>query len=323
MKKVILTEENLKNIIKESVRKVLRKTLKEDLDRTIIIYHSADWDGYTSGAVALMANPNSDLFGWNYNDPAPDVSNYSKVILVDLTIGQRGDFSWMIENSDKLIWIDHHANVIGNPQLQNIEGIRKDGIGACILAWEYFFGGKIPPHVALCGTYDVFRKDGAYADWEDAWAYQLALANVVNIPRTGGKDSVIGVETAMKFIKEPIQNTIKRIEIGESLESDRANYEKELFNAAQFVQRGNIRICKLISGKGTPAHNIKTNSDNHTADVFLLRSPETIDGEHYKIAIRVPERSNVDASAIARKYGGNGHVKAAGCLMTMEEFENI
>lgn len=298
--------------------------LFEGYGRTIIIYHRVDWDGYTSGAVALLANPNADLYGWNYRDPLPDVSGYDKVILLDLTINENGDFSWMFENADKLIWIDHHANMFNNSELSGIKGIRKDGIGACVLAWEYFFGGKeIPPHVSLCATYDIFRKDGYYADWEDAWAYQLALAEV-RVPRGGIDNNHTGLKYAVEFIEEPIEKTEERIEYGYSLEEERANNEVELFNNAEFVERNGIKICKLISGKGTPAHNIKTNSDNHTADVFILRSPKPIDAEgHYKIAIRVPERSNVDASKIARKYGGNGHIKASGCVMTLDEFNNL
>ena len=68
-----------------------------------------------------------------------------------------------------------------------------------------------------------------------------------------------------------------------------------------------------------------TNSDNHTADLFVIRSVEPLKNEpnKFKIALRVPEKSNVDASKIARQFGGNGHEKAAGCLMTAEEFENL
>lgn len=311
-------------IIKKALYESIHCLLNEDIGRVLIIYHSADWDGYTCGAVALLANPNADLLGWNYNDPLPNVSAYDKVILLDLTIGQRNDFSWMIENADKLIWIDHHANVINNPQLQNIEGIREDGIGACVLAWKYFFDDNIPPHISLCATYDVFKKDGKYADWEDAWAYQLALTKMVNIPRGNNNASEMGVKTAMQFIQETPQQIIERIELGKTLEEERAEHEKELFKQAKFVKRGNITICKLLRGMGTPAHNIKTNSDNHTADVFILRGHKPIaDGIHYKVEIRVPEKSNVDASEIARKYGGNGHVKAAGCIMTLDEFNAL
>ena len=320
--------QNRLNISKSLISKVLHESIKRFLieevsSDTLIIYHRVDWDGFTSGAIALMENPSADLLGWNYGDPLPDVSGYNKVILLDLTINERGDFSWMEENADKLVWIDHHANMFNSFNVGNISGVRKDGIGACVLAWEYFFGGEIPLHIRLCATYDIFRKDGYYCDWEDAWAYQLALATI-KVPRGGIDSSHIGVNYAMEFIKESPQETEERIEYGYSLEEERANHEVELFNKAEFVDRDGIKICKLISGKGTPAHNIKTNSDNHTADVFILRSPNPIDSEgHYKIAIRVPERSNVDASQIARQYGGNGHIKAAGCVMTLDEFNSI
>lgn len=302
-------------VLKENIRRLVL----EGFSNSVIIYHRVDWDGYTSGAIALMAYPGSDLIGWNYNDPLPDVSKYDKVILLDLTIGVNGDYSWMYENADKLIWIDHHSHAIGSIQCEGIEGVRAEGIGACVLAWEYFFGGAIPLHVKLCGTYDVFRKDGKYSDWEDAWAYQLALSEM-GISRDGDT----AVYAAIDFIKEMPQKTLSRIDSGYALESIRAQREVELFKQAEFVDRGDVRICKLIRGVGTPAHNIKTNSDNHTADIFFLRSVQPLeDGIHYKVEIRVPERSNIDASAIARQYGGNGHIKASGCIMTLDEFNSI
>lgn len=80
-------------------------------------------------------------------------------------------------------------------------------------------------------------------------------------------------------------------------------------------------ICKLV-GDGQPAMLIKNNIDNHTADLFAVISskPLKFDNSKYKVALRVPEKSNVDASEIARRYGGNGHIKAAGCIMTLDEF---
>jgi nanoRNase/pAp phosphatase (c-di-AMP/oligoRNAs hydrolase) len=70
---------------------------------------------------------------------------------------------------------------------------------------------------------------------------------------------------------------------------------------------------------------IKNNLDNHTANLFVIRSVEPLqnDPNSFKISLRVPEKSNVDASKIARQFGGNGHEKAAGCIMTGEDFENL
>lgn len=300
-------------------------SINEDISSsdTLIIYHRVDWDGYTSGAVALKAMPNADILGWNYGDPLPDVSAYKTVILVDLTISDKNDYTWMYENADKLIWIDHHSNAISKITNTNIKGIRQDGIGACVLTWNYFFAGQeLPPHVALIGTFDVFRKDGKFATWPNAWSYQLALNQYG--PATTKKDADKRVKLALRYINEPPQITLKRIKMGEGLEEKRGQQEIETFRNAQFVKHNGITICKLIAD-GQPAMLIKTNSDNHTADLFVIRSVEPLqtDQTKFKISLRVPENSKVDASKIARQFGGNGHEKAAGCLMTAEEFENL
>lgn len=316
---MLISEEVLKKVVSQSIKKII----KEKTDRTLIIYHRVDWDGFTSAAVALMANPNAELFGWNYYDNVPNVDGYDKVILVDLTVAFNGDYSWMEKNANKLIWIDHHANAISNNKLSFIDGIREDGIGACALTWKYFFGGKMPLHVSLCATYDVFRKDGAYCDWEDAWAYQLALAKIFNVSRKASNYGDLGVQAALSFIKESPKNTIERIDYGHTLEEQRSQKETEIFKKAEFSEKNGIRICKLVSGDAALAQIIKNNIDNHTADVFFLISPEELPDGTYKVAIRVPEKSNVDASAIARQYNGNGHIKASGCKMTLEQFKNI
>lgn len=311
--KFIISEQRLNKIISEAVDNVLNKTL--------IIFHGIDWDGYTSAAIAYLANPNADLLPWSYGLPLPDTTPYKKVIVVDLTISLKNDYKWMEENADKLIWIDHHASAIKGVTNTSIKGVRTDGIGACVLTWNYFFPNKpLPLHVALVGTYDVFRKDGKYVSWDDAWNYQLSLSQMGN----GLANAINLVNTAIQFIKEPIEMTKNRILQGQSLEHDRSQAETERFKLAKFVNRGNVKICKLIA-KGQTGLLIRNNIDNHTADLFVVRSPEPIkdDPNRYQISLRVPEKSNIDASAIARQFGGNGHVKAAGCTMTLDEFENL
>ena len=301
-------------------------SLNEGLgNNVLIIYHRVDWDGYTSGAIALKAFPNADVYGWNYGDALPDVSMYDLVIVVDLTLSDKNSYEWMEKNADKLIWIDHHSNAISKINNKTIKGIRKDGIGACILTWKYFFPNiQLPAHVALCGTYDVFRKDNKFAAWNDAWNYQLALNQFGPGSTRDGDNSRNLLQKAISFIDEPIKETIKRIKYGEQLERSRSEQEEKTFTNAQFVNRNGMKICKLIAD-GQPAMLIKNNFDNHTADLFVIRSLEPLkyDETKYKIALRVPEKSNVDASEIARQFGGNGHEKAAGCIMTLDEFNNI
>ena len=310
------------SVIRKALRESVTKFICEDNGRTAIIFHRVDWDGFNCGAIALMANPHADLIGWTWKDPLPDVSAYDRVILLDLTLTIKGDNSWMKQNADKLIWIDHHAFAISDPELKEIEGLRRDGIGACALAWEYFFGGHdIPLHILLCATYDVFRRDGKYVDWEDAWAYQLTLGeNFLSYIA----DPNMAVQTAIKLINEPQDVTMDRIEYGYELEVERAKYEVEYFQGARFIDRNGIKICKLYSdGTKSPAHLIRTNLDNHTADLYMLCHTNQGEDGTYKVELRAPERSNIDCCEIARRYGGGGHVKASGCSMTKEEFEEF
>jgi nanoRNase/pAp phosphatase (c-di-AMP/oligoRNAs hydrolase) len=46
-------------------------------------------------------------------------------------------------------------------------------------------------------------------------------------------------------------------------------------------------------------------------------------GDKYKVSIRVSEHCALNASDIAKQYGGGGHPKAAGCLMSEEQLQNL
>lgn len=296
--------------------------------KTIIIYHRVDWDGYTSAAVALRAFSKADLLGWNYGDPLPDTSDYDIVILVDLTISDKGDYSWMNENADKLIWIDHHIAAINAVNRPDINGLRRDNIGACVLTWEFFFPERLcPDHVALCGTYDVFRKDNFYAHWDSAWAYQLALSEYgPGWTKETGDRSLDFVNLALQFINEHDGHTWIRVLKGGQLEEERAAKEREIFESAEYRISSGVKYC-IINAIGQPAMLIKNHLDAHAADVFIITDDHVVksdeNGDYYKISVRVPEKSTFNAAAFCRKFGGNGHVKAAGCLMTKEQIKNL
>lgn len=287
--------------------------------KTIIIYHRVDWDGYTSAAIASMANPEADLLGWNYGDELPNVSSYNEVILVDLTISDKNDYTWMHENAHKLIWIDHHMNAINAVNRPDIKGIRRDGIGACMLTWEYFFNDRIhPDHVSLCATYDVFRKDSLYAHWDDAWKYQLALGEYG--PGWSKEDGDVSrhlISIARDLIDDE-GYTWTTVLKGGMLERERADKEAELFKNAEYNTINGVTYC-ILYAIGQPAMLIKSHLDNYAADAFLIVNPDPLPNGDYKVSVRVPEISNFDASAFCRQYGGNGHIKAAGCAMSEEQ----
>uniref|UniRef100_A0A6M3J4F5 DHH family protein n=1 Tax=viral metagenome TaxID=1070528 RepID=A0A6M3J4F5_9ZZZZ len=134
-------------------------------------YHSADLDGHCSGALVKLNYEKCEMIGINYGDPFPWESLvYSEEIyMVDFCLQP---FSEMIELSSvsDLVWIDHHKTAIENYEKyinedrRPIRGLRRDGIGACQLVWEYLTKNslvgrepKVPTFVKLLAEYDVWN----------------------------------------------------------------------------------------------------------------------------------------------------------------------
>lgn len=140
--------------------------------KTICIYYSRDLDGWMSAAIVkkwfinnnnniIGCADNSDILynlknrvylnflGWDYGDPIPDLSEYDKVIMCDISF----PVDEMVKLNkkflyDDFIWLDHHISAIkalrevkfpDNMHLDDIVGLRDTEFAACELTWKYFF----------------------------------------------------------------------------------------------------------------------------------------------------------------------------------------
>ena len=285
-----------------------------------IIYHRVDWDGYTSAAVALKAFPNASLFGWTYGDPVPNVSSFDKVILVDLSLPE----DWMLTNASKLIWIDHHKNTIEtlqqNKVLWSVPGVRRDGIGACALAWEYFFPGvQMPAHVSAAACADVMNRSKGLTNLKIAITYSLYLDTFgPGFVRPVGDVSRYHIVQALRLLDdmEAAEGFVKANE----LETKRFEHETKLFENAIECKIDGFNAC-VLHIDGRPNACIMSHLLKNTHDVFVCIVDKVED--KYKISLRVPYESKFDASEFCRRFGGNGHIKAAGCLMSEEEIQSL
>lgn len=292
--------------------------------KVCIIYHRVDWDGYTAAAVAKKIYPEAELVGWTYGDNEPYVTEFDRVIVVDLSLSE----SWMLINAFKLIWIDHHKNVIEtlqtNPILAAIPGIRRDGIGACALTWEYFFNNeKMPLHIKFAATADVMDTSQKYAPLLHALAYGLYLDTFGPgwSKETGDVSVKLVLQAFVLFDNEVAwQGFLK----GQDLEIDRAAHERYLFRSAKSVidNSGCFRLC-IIHIDGRPNACILSHLLENTHDAFICIGVFLPSKGKYKISVRVPRESSFDASEFCRQYGGNGYVKAAGCMMSEEDIKTL
>jgi oligoribonuclease NrnB/cAMP/cGMP phosphodiesterase (DHH superfamily) len=149
--------------------------------KTVCIYHSVDLDGWMSAAIVkhyyklnskkylegdmedIADNDSIAFIGYNYGQPIPNLSEYSKVIMCDISFPKNE--MEKIANSgigvSNFIWIDHHISAIKDMSethfAKTANGLRDTKYAACELTWKYFFPNKpMPEIVRLLGRYDCF-----------------------------------------------------------------------------------------------------------------------------------------------------------------------
>ena len=169
-------------------------------NRTIILHHSADYDGLFSGHIAKKFLPDAETIGWDFPDkPLQDIHVHTLYVIdlpVDRPFGLTFDpkMPFVVDETatkfkfgsctfDHVIWIDHHKTSI-DTHPTDIPGYRIDGVAACRLAWQWFIykamgrqeddlptleeykARKViePVAVTLAGEYDIWCKDDPRAE---------------------------------------------------------------------------------------------------------------------------------------------------------------
>jgi len=140
----------------------------------IVIYHNADYDGIFCREIAkkyfeVEYPGQAQYIGWNYGDPTPVVPEDAPIYMLDISIPDLMDLPG-------LNWVDHHKSAIERYS-PTISGYRIDGVAACRLTWQYFFGDanyvkvaydrrhvQEPYAVTLAGEYDIWNHEPSNGD---------------------------------------------------------------------------------------------------------------------------------------------------------------
>jgi oligoribonuclease NrnB/cAMP/cGMP phosphodiesterase (DHH superfamily) len=217
--------------------------------KTVCVYHSIDLDGWMSAAIVrywfereyrqdalilnapegkdkvghrvssintLNHNQSLTFMGYNYGDPMPDLSEYDKVIICDVSLPKRDMYKINLEK--ELIWIDHHISAIKDifedafDGESAISGLRDTNFAACELTWQYFFPNETMPEIVrLLGRYDCFgHKTKSFEMTEEG--YNKAKKYLIEVNRfedfennktsTDGYSLVYYANDVAKFLSE-------------------------------------------------------------------------------------------------------------------------
>jgi len=334
------------------------------------IYHSRDLDGWMSAAIVkkwfieeysnipnttfktiegdtgdrLISNHNQilDLLSWDYGDLIPDLSNYDKVIMCDISFSRSIMIELLNKYDNNLIWIDHHfgaiRDIVGIHHINKegvdvstaFNGIRHSKFAACELTWKYFFPNEeIPEIVRLLGRYDCFGHKGTKEE-QKVLEFQYGARQVIS-----------NYKEAYLWLKQEIN------ELPNTLIDDTVLYI--LWNKGKSIYQYLCTEAKQIYKKALP---IKLLEENNSEDgtclyytrKFLCVNQERFNPINFGINYHKEgydgfacfwlkdskwnfslynDNGNVDCSIIAKEYKGGGHKGAAGFIVDFNELSKI
>lgn len=318
--------------------------------KTVCIYHSIDLDGWMSAAIvkyrfntnereAVFTEGNTTysekrvnqitFIGFNYGDPIPDLSEYDRVIMCDISFPKEEMTKLYIGTKD-IIWIDHHISAIKDNVTFNIEkggfyptnynGIRDIDFAACELTWKYFFPNEpMPEIVRLLGRYDCFgHKDtdeeqkvlefqyGArslISNYEEAYSYLLKSLNPLSEFSCIENDIYNNGKKIYKYLCTEAKQSYKNgfeIKLKEPWGTEGAYIRKFICINKERFNPINFGIDYHVDGyDGCACFHIDTNG------IFCFSLYN--------------DNGQVDCSQIAKLYGGGGHKGAAGFQVDIKE----
>lgn len=357
--------------------------------KTICIYHSRDLDGWMSAAIVkkwfsennenvITVNINkltdNDIYsdskynkkdnllymlGWDYGDDIPNLDEYDKVIMCDVSFDGKSIQELLERNNLELIYIDHHISAItdifGNEMVENgrykndyIKGLRDIKFAACELTWKYFYTHEtIPEIVRLLGRYDCFGHKGTDEEQEVLQFQYGARSRMSNY-----EDCYKYLESAIKdgtFSKFDSKSSITQIifMLGEAI------YEYLCTEAKQtYAKSFPIKFVRVAGSKANGEESsgysynflcinqerfnpINFGIDYHNYEYYYPMEANTtaikgFDGYAcywYKDGKWTWSLYNdnglVDCSIIAKSFGGGGHKGAAGFVCDDKTMLNI
>ena len=283
-----------------------------------IIYHRIDCDGLCSYAVLykylepIFRGREITAIPYNYGDDIPCLDGYSNVYMADVSFPPEEMLKYTIDKNPAtvLVWIDHHHTAIEDSVKYGYDslcGLRREGVGACELCWEYAYGNKnAPDFVKYISAYDVFDKE------RFAWERKV-------LPFQYGLRTLIGLD------REAFYDAFKNASVQNILASGRA--------VLQYVRQNGAKAAKSYGYEVTLAENVKalclltaefgTIPVEETAREMgceVIINANRLDARHWKVScFAVNGIAPINLGRYLKDtYGGGGHHDAAGAVIELK-----
>jgi len=334
--------------------------------KVICLYHSIDLDGWMSGAIVrkyysnvntnnnntnkqynfkingdligipiLNSHNEVNFVGWNYGDDIPNLDNYDKVIMCDISFPTDEMLKLANRFGTNFVWIDHHQNKIdevnkclieqSNYEIEGLVTVSPEKYAACELTWMYFFPNeKMPEIVRLLGRYDCFGHKGTPEE-QTVLEFQY-----------GARQRISNHSEAYYTLQHSLEHRV----------TTNGDLMSEIYNDGVSIYKYLCIEAKSIYNRVFPIYFEEKPTDYHNkVRKFLCVNQERFNPVNFGINYHKDsydgfacfhitkggsyafslynDNGKVDCSIIAKQYGGGGHKGASGFILTPEQFNNL
>ncbi len=264
----------------------------------LIIYHAACRDGFCAAWAANKAfhdgETKIEFFPAFHGTPAPDVKGRT-VYIIDFCY-PREVMEQLRADAEYLTVLDHHKTAqaaldgFTGPYVHVEFDMQRSGAG---IAWDYF-------NRRMAGARPWLVD---YVEDRDLWRHALPNSNAVNayigtLPFTF--EAWDHAEASLASDEAAVIGHHVEAKVAQYIAEVKKNSRRVTFEGVEVpvVNAPQPDISELLDGLGQ-------------GEAFSVGWWQRADG-YFSYSLRSREPSNVDVSAIAQKYGGGGHARAAG-----------
>jgi oligoribonuclease NrnB/cAMP/cGMP phosphodiesterase (DHH superfamily) len=282
-----------------------------------VLYHANCFDGFGAKYAAWRKfGDEAEYLAVNYGQPIPQkllnailsskaLDKKIELYILDFSY-PRGSLELLRGMCDTLVVLDHHKTA-----KEDLEGLDyaifdMDKSGA-VLAWEYFHPDTEIPAIIL----DI--QDG------DLWKFERPFTEEIRavLPTLQGQiDDLHAAVTDEEIYADMISEggvllAAENIEIKHRVPNH--VHKTTLFGHSC----GCINCTTLISKTGSSV----CSDESLGCDIALMY--QIVGAGNVMLSFRASKNTDVDVSAIAKRFGGGGHAKAAGGRCSLMALRNI
>lgn len=257
-----------------------------------VLFHGSCFDGFTSAWIAKNAGvPPENLFPMSYGGKVPELPEDATVLMVDFSL-DRNDLVALRDKLGDLIVLDHHKSA--EAQLHGLPWAYFDmEESGASLAWKFFHPDeKAPKLVKYIREHDLWRfelQDSAEIRGY-LRSYIMTYENWDNLCTTLEMDFAVAQQEGSAIKRSHEAAVSAMCEAAVTMEI--GGYAVPVVNATIYFSEVATRLLKL-----------------HPTAEFAAYYMDRADGMR-QWGMR--SRAEFDCSKVAKRYGGGGHMQAAG-----------